>query len=110
MVICVQINRKWRYLIWHYWLLVFKAFAEASAKYLTRNHQFIPCELRIRRIPIRINIDQFHDPVTVRAGRGGEQMRHDVAGYSQIFLEWTGGPSQCIWTDRKSTRLNSSHI
>src|SRR5215475_12660994 len=62
-----------RHRIWRNRLGLLEAVAVAPAQYIARNHQLKAAHLRIGLILLRININELHDPITVRAcGRGKE--------------------------------------
>src|SRR5260221_10415344 len=84
-----------------------EAAAKASPEYFGCDDELVPRSdgairetgrawVYLRLIVVRVNVNQLHHPVHVRAGGGSEQIGDDVADYSHVLAEGFGLPAQDV--------------
>src|ERR1051326_4900772 len=58
----------------------FETHPETTAEHIIGDHELISCHLRFLWILFRIYVDEFYDPVSVAACRGGKQFCRQSTG------------------------------
>ena len=66
-IVGVQVDGVFGHFIRRHRLGIGEAFSKARAEYFVRDHELVAAHLGVFRIVFRINVDQLHDPVAVRA-------------------------------------------
>src|SRR2546430_1254432 len=95
-VLGVEVHDVLRHAVRHDRLGVLEARAVAAPEHLVRHHELVAAELRIGGELLRVDVDEFHDPIGVAARGGREQMRDDVAPHHDVCSQRLRFPAQHV--------------
>ena len=74
----------------------FKTLMEPATKNIVGDHKLVTAHFQILFVNVRINVDQFYNPVAVRAGRRRKQIGQQITRDGDILGEHFCFPTQYI--------------
>src|SRR5258708_40330427 len=96
MVQRMEVDRIFFYFARGYWFRPLKTSSVSAPEYIIRYHELITCHLRLLRIYIRVDVDQFDDPICITTAGGCVELGLQGSGNADLLFQGIGLPTEHI--------------